>query len=121
MNGDDSRLLRYLAATVEEIRDRMATKEDLAALEARTDEKLASLESRMATKDGLAALESRMATKEDVATIRGDIEQVQLRIDGVDRTLTTRMDSMDNRISRLRSAVYVLAKDDPSVQRLLGD
>jgi uncharacterized coiled-coil protein SlyX len=130
MNGDDGKLLRYLAATVEEIRDRMATKDDLAALESRmaTKDDLAALESRMATKDGLTALESRMATfesrmatKEDVVAIRGDIEQVQLRIDGVDRTLSTRMDAMDNRISRLRSAVYILAKDEPAVKRLLGD
>jgi hypothetical protein len=117
-------------------RDRVATKDDLAALEARmaTKDDLAALEARMATKDDLAALEARMATKDDlavlglriatkddVATLRGDIEQVQLRVDGIDRTLSTRMDAMDNRISRLRSAVYILAKDEPAVKRLLGD
>ena len=144
MNGDqqeDRKLLQVLAATVESIRDRMATKEDLLSLRDQMDrdldslreqmatkEDLADLRDQMATKEEIASLEGRMtllagrmATKEDVTAIRGDIERVHLRLDGVDRTVTTRMDQVDNQISRLRSVVYLLGKDQPEILRLLGD
>ncbi len=32
-----------------------------------------------------------------------------------------RLDHVDNQISRLRSAVYLLGKDEPGVRRLLGE
>jgi hypothetical protein len=69
---DDNNLLSFVAATVESMRDEMATKDDLA---------------RMATKDDLAELESRLVEKIEVETtvIRGDIEQVHLRLDSIER------------------------------------
>ena len=71
---ENQNLLNSIAATVETMRDQMATKEDLERMA--TKEDLA----RMATKEDL----ERMATKEqlDVATtsIRGDVEQVHLRL-----------------------------------------
>lgn len=165
MSPEDNRLLRYLAATVESIRDqmtRLATKEDLErcatkedfdrcatkedldrfatkedldrfatkgdvdSLEERVADRIRTLDDRMQSRFGgltmrVEKLESRSATKDDVTLIRGDIERVQLRIDGVDRTVTTRFDQMDNRISRLRSAVYLLGKDHPDVIRILGE
>jgi hypothetical protein len=55
-----------------------------------------------------------------VTAIRGDIERVHIRIDSVDRTLTTRLDGMDNQINGSRSVVYLIGKDQPDVLRLLG-
>ncbi len=53
--------------------------------------------------------------------VRGDIEQVQLRLDshGTQRRITIRT-RREAKSSRLRSAVYVLGKDRPDVLRLLG-
>jgi hypothetical protein len=106
-SDDQDRLLRYLAATVESIRGTMATK-------------FGEIESRMATmatKDDL----KRLATKDDVTILRGDIGRVELRLDHIDRAVTTRQDQFDLSLSRLRSAVYLLAKDQPEIQRLLGE
>lgn len=107
---------------IERLRDQMATKEDLAALEDRmaTKADLAALEDRMATKADLAALEDRMATKIDVAAIRGDVEQVQVRLDSIDRALGARMGLVEADISHLRSVLYLLVKDKPDMLRLLG-
>jgi hypothetical protein len=96
-----------MATKFDEIESRMATRFD-------------SIESRMetmATKDDL----SRMATKDDVTILRGDIQRVELRLDHIDRAVTTRQDQFDLSLSRLRSAVYLLAKDQPEIQRLLGE
>lgn len=85
---DDHNLLSFVAATVEGMRDdvvtiraemaTMATKDDLA---------------RMATKDDLAQLESRLVEKIEVETtvIRGDIKQVHLRLDSIERALLARV------------------------------
>jgi hypothetical protein len=82
---------------------------------------MATIEGRMATiEGGTAAIESRMATKDDITMVRGDIERLDLRLDGIDRTLTVRLDSTDLSLSRLRSAVYLLAKDQPEILKLLG-
>lgn len=112
MNAEDHKLLQFLAATVESIRDRMATKNDIASVreEMATKEEILSLREEMATKDDVLSVRKEMASKADVAAIRGDIERVHIRIDSVDRTLTTRLDGMDNQISRLRSVVYLLPK-----------
>jgi hypothetical protein len=95
-SDDNDRRLNFIAETIELIRDQMATKTDL------------------------AALEEKMATKDGVAVIRGDIEQVQLRLDTIERTLSTRLDQVDTEISRLRSVLYLLVKDRPDLLRLLG-
>jgi hypothetical protein len=67
-----------------------------------------------------SAIERRMATKDDITTVREDIERLDPRLDGIDRSLTIRLDTMDLSISRLRSAVYLLAKDQPELLKLLG-
>lgn len=74
--------------------------------------------------DRFNTIEERMVTKEhhdaSIAAVRGDIEQVQLRLDSVDHSIASRFEHVEGEISRLRSAVYVLGKDQPDVLRLLG-
>lgn len=99
------------------LRDRMATKEELA-----------SVKEQMATKDDLAALESRLradlATRNDLnrleTTMQGEFEQVHLRLSTLDRALNGRMGQIETDVSRLRSVVYLLVKDDPNMLRILG-
>jgi hypothetical protein len=94
-------LLNFIAATVEMIRDRMDT---------------------LATKDELAKVESRLNQKIEVGTtaIRGDLEQVHLRLDGIERAISSRMDHVEAEMSRMRSVLYLLVKDRPDMLRLLG-
>jgi len=172
MNGqppDDSKeLLNFIAATMEAVRERMVTKDDIRVLREQmtTKDDIEALRERTATKDDIEALRERMATKEDLETlreqmatkddlfqvesrlgadiarlevkleaeaarledkievkttiIRGDIEQVRVHLGVIDNTLSTRLDQMGADISRLRSALYLLAKDQPDVLRLLG-
>jgi hypothetical protein len=107
-----------MADRLNTIEQQMATKEDLARLDGRVD----VIEERMATKDDLARLDGRLSERIEVATtsIRGDIEQIHLRLDSLDHRLSSRDEHFDAEISRLRSAVYVLGKDRPDVLRLLG-
>jgi hypothetical protein len=96
-NNND--VIGFIASTVESMRDRIAT-----------------MQEQMATKSDIA----QMATKDDITIVRGDIEQVQLRLDGIDHSVSSRFERVEGEISRLRSAVYVLGKDRPDVLRLLG-
>jgi hypothetical protein len=91
---EDHKLLNFIAATVETMRDQMATKADI------------------------ARLESLMDTK--TTAIQGDIEQVHIRFDSLDRRLDTRVGQIETDVSRLRSVVYLLVKDKPDMLRLLG-
>jgi hypothetical protein len=141
VNGEtDKNLINFIATTVETMREQMAAKADLAALKdqmatkgdlARVESKLARVESVMVTKGDLAALKDQMATKNDLAsvelkldakmtTIRGDIEQIQVRLDSIDHALTNRTGMIEIDISRLRSVLYLLVKDQPDMLRLLG-
>lgn len=101
---ENENLLNFIAATVEMIRDRMATKDDIARLDARID-----------------GLESKV-DKLDITTtvIRGDVEQVQLRLDGIERALSSRLGNVEAEMSRMRSVLYLLVKDRPDMLRLLG-
>jgi hypothetical protein len=85
-------------------------------------ERLTAIEERMVTKEDLARLDGRLSERIDGATtsIRGDIEQIHLRLDSLDHRISSRDEHFDAEISRLRSAVYVLGKDRPDVLRLLG-
>lgn len=116
MSESNHNLIGYIASTVETSRDEigamrneMAAKQDLAGLE-------------MITKQDLAPLEGRLSERLETATtgIRGDIEQVQLRLDGIEHGMSSRFEHVEGEISRLRSAVYLLGKDRPEVLRLLG-
>jgi hypothetical protein len=91
---DDNNLLNFIAATVEAMRDQMATKSDIARLEAKLEV--------------------------ETTAIRGDIERVHLRLDSIERALTARLSQLETEISRLRSVVYLLVKDRPELLRLLG-
>ncbi|MGI9069407.1 MAG: hypothetical protein ACR2HX_23765 [Pyrinomonadaceae bacterium] len=141
---NDKNLISFIASTVEAMRDQMATKADLAVLKAQMATKaelaavkddLARVESQMATKDdlaklrnetkdGLAKLRNEMATKIDLArletTMHGEFEQVHLRLDSIDRSLSTRIGQVESEVSRLRSVLYWLVKDKPDMLRLLG-
>jgi hypothetical protein len=68
-------LLNFIASTVEMILDRMATKDELAEVESR-------LTSRI---DGLEVKVDRLEV--NMAVVRGDVEQVHLRLDGIDRAI----------------------------------
>ncbi|HWS86312.1 MAG TPA: hypothetical protein VN282_05085 [Pyrinomonadaceae bacterium] len=76
------------------------------------------LRDRMATKSDLTRLEDRLMV--ETTAIRGDIEQVHLRIDGIDRALALRLDHVESEMSRMRSVLYLLVKDRPDMLRLLG-
>ena len=134
----NSNLINFIATTVETMRDQMATKDDLVKMATSIEtlrDQMATKEdlTRFATKEDLAALKDQMATKDDLArmatkgdlarmaaTLRGDIERVQLRLDSIDRALGARMGLVETDISRLRSVLYLLVKDKPEMLRLLG-
>ncbi len=121
---ENENLLNFIAATVEMIRDRMATKDDTARLDSRIDK----LEATMATKDDMARLDSKLGALEvkvdrlEVTTtvIKGEVEQVHMRLDGIDRALSSRLGNVEAEMSRMRSVLYLLVKDKPDMLRLLG-
>jgi len=133
--SENDKLINFIADTVEGLRQRidtiseqMATKVDLANLRDEMTTELAAVKDQMATKDelrdGLAALRIEMATKNDLGrletTMRGEFEQVHLRLDSIDRRVDTRIGQVETDVSRLRSVVYLLVKDKPDMLRLLG-
>jgi len=101
---ENENLLNFIASTVEMIRDRMATKDDIARLDSKVDK-----------------LESKVDKLEvETTIIRGDIERVHLRLDGIEKAISSRLDHVEAEMSRLRSVVYLLVKDRPDMLRLLG-
>lgn len=95
---ENNNLIKFIAATVESMRDQMATKSDLARLEERLTTKL----------------------EVEITAVRGDIEQVHLRLDSIERAIRVRLDRVEAEVSRLRSVLYLLVKDRPDMLRLLG-
>src|SRR2546423_4360617 len=101
---ENENLLNFIASTVEMIRDRMATKDDIARLDSKVDK-----------------LESKVDKLEvETTIIRGEVEQVHLRLDGIEKAISSRLDHVEAEMSRLRSVVYLLVKDRPDMLRLLG-
>jgi len=100
---DNDNLLNFIATTVETMRDQMVTKGDI---------------EQMATKSELVRLEDKMEA--NFTAVRGDIEQVHLRLDSIERALSARLGQIETEMSRLRSVVYMLVKDKPDLLRLLG-
>jgi len=93
-DGESNNVIGFIAGTVETIRNEVST-----------------IRSEMVTKN----------TFETTTTaIRGDIEQVQLRLDTMEHVMASKFEQVEGELSRLRSAVYVLGKDRPDVLRLLG-
>jgi hypothetical protein len=117
-NSEKNNLLNFIATTLEVMRDRMATKDDLKLLATKDD--LEELRSKMATKDDLKLLATKDELYVQIAAVRGDIEQVHLRLDSIEKALTARLSQIEAEVSRLRSVVYLLAKDKPELLRLLG-
>src|SRR5215208_6663498 len=130
---ENENLLNFIASTVEMIRDRLettATKDDVDRLVTREEfapvreqveflgGQVEDIRDRMATKGGLTRLEDRLGV--ETTAIRGDIEQLHLRLDGIDRALASRLDHVESEMSRMRSVLYLLVKDRPDMLRLLG-
>src|SRR6266516_3515934 len=87
--SNNDNLIGFIASTVETIRDEVT-----------------SIRGEMVTK----------ATFEATTTaIRGDIERVELRLDGIEHSITSRFEHVEGELSRLRSAVYLLGKDRPEI------
>lgn len=59
---------------------------------------------QMATESDIARLEDKLMV--ETTAIRGDIEQVRLRLDGIERSLSSRPGQMEAEMSRMRSALY---------------
>ena len=125
MSGEnDHNLVTFIATTVEALRARV----DMISEQMATKVDLANLRDEMATKDDLARVESnlreQMATKVDLSqlstTVRGDFEQVHFRFDTLERIMSTRFGHVETDISRIRSVLYLLVKDKPDMLRLLG-
>lgn len=126
---------------VNEMRHKMVTKDDLEKMATKSDVESLSKEveslsgevsfiagqvdtvrDQMATKDDIAQLEDRFTTKLEVqiTAVRGDVEQVNLRLDSIDRSIRGRVDQIETEMSRMRSVLYLLVKDRPDMLRLLG-
>jgi hypothetical protein len=114
--SDNNGLLNFIVTTLEDMREQMVTKSDLEQMATKSD-----LE-QMATKNDLVYLETRLVNKleAEITAVRGDIEQVNLRLDSIERTLSARLSQIEAEVSRLRSVVYLLVKDKPEMLRLLG-
>jgi len=147
MTGENDNLFNFIATTVEtlrqridvmseqmatkvdiaNLRDEMATKDDLAAVKADIagiKDDIAGVKNQMATKAELATLKNQMASKNDLrrleTTMHGEFEQVHIRLDSLDGRVDNRMGQIETDVSRLRSVVYLLVKDKPDMLRLLG-
>jgi len=94
VSESNDNLIGFIASTVETIRDEVTT-----------------IRGEMVTKTTFEATTTAM---------RGDIEQVQLRLDSIEHGVSSRFEHVEGELSRLRSAVYLLGKDRPEVLRLLG-
>src|SRR5690348_14208005 len=68
-------------------------------------------------REDLTVVRSQMVTKDTfeagMAAVRGDFEQVHLRLDTMDHHIASRFEHVEGELSRLRSAVYLLGKDRP--------
>jgi negative regulator of genetic competence, sporulation and motility len=123
--SDNNGLLNFIVTTLEDMREQMVTKSDLEQMATKSDlEQMATKSDleQMATKNDLVYLETRLVNKleAEITAVRGDIEQVNLRLDSIERTLSARLSQIEAEVSRLRSVVYLLVKDKPEMLRLLG-
>jgi chromosome segregation ATPase len=113
-------------AELASVKDDLASvKDDLASVKddlASVKDDLALVKEQMSTKTELAAVKEQMVTKIDLleTTMHGEFEQVHLRLDSIDRSLSNRIGQVESEVSRLRSVIYWLVKDKPDMLRLLG-
>ena len=94
VSESNDNLIGFIASTVERLRDDLAT-----------------MRGEMVTRNTFEAA---------ITAVRADIEQVHLRLDSLEHTMSSRVEHVESELSRLRSAVYILGKDRPEVLRLLG-
>ena len=94
MAESNDNLIGFIASSVEKLRDDVA-----------------SIRAEMVTKSAFEAA---------ITAVRGDIEQVHLRLNTMEHSVSSRFEQVETELSRLRSAVYVLSKDRPEILRLLG-
>jgi len=147
VSESNEHLIGFIASTVEKLRDDMeilrndvgVLRDEMGVLRSdvgilrndmgslRSDmgtlrDDVQNIRREMATKEDLALLEDKLSERIEVNTtsIRGDIEQVQLRLDTMEHSVSSRFEHVEGEISRLRSAVYLLGRDRPDVLRLLG-
>jgi len=140
VSESNEHLIGFIASTVEKLRDDMeilrndvgVLRDEMGVLHRdvgilRSDmgtlrDDVQNIRREMATKEDLALLEDKLSERIEVNTtsIRGDIEQVQLRLDTMEHSVSSRFEHVEGEISRLRSAVYLLGRDRPDVLRLLG-
>ena len=75
-------------------------------------------------RDDVTSICAEMVTKRAfeaaITAVRGDIEQVHLRLNTMEHSVSSRFEQVETELSRLHSAVYVLDKDRPEILRLLG-
>ena len=92
VSESNDNLIGYIASTIETMRDEMA-----------------AMRNEMATKQDLSRLEGLLSERLDAATtgIRGDIEQVHLRLETIEHGMSSRFEHVESELSRLRSAVYL--------------
>src|ERR1700704_4828093 len=80
---NDHELINFIAATVETMREQLATKDDIIRLESRME----VMREQMATKEDLLRVESslreEMATKEDLARVEARVVRVESKLDVV--------------------------------------
>lgn len=72
---ENNNLINFIAATVETMRDQMVEMRD----------QMGEMRDQMATKNDIARLEAKIEM--ETTAIRGDIEQVNLRLDSIDRAI----------------------------------
>lgn len=101
---ENNNLISFIATTVETMRDQMVEmqgqlvkKGDLDPMReeiAYVGGQVEAMRDQMATKTDLPQLEDRLSTKieVEVTAVRGDIEQIHLRLDSIDRALRARLD-----------------------------
>ena len=132
---ENNNLIKFIATTMESLRDQMATKSDVNSLKndvgtlrndvdslrnetAYIGGQVEIMRDQMATKSDIARLETKIEV--EATAIRGDIEQGNLRLDSIDRAIRVRLDQLETEMSRFRSVLYLLVKDKPDMLRLLG-
>ncbi len=113
--NDPNRLIEFIASAVEALRLEMGgVRVEMGGMRAQMDSmrvQMDTMRAEMATKDQMNA---------GFAAVRADIERLALRLDQVDRSHSLRTAAVETEVSRIRSVVYVLAKDQPDLVRMLG-
>jgi predicted nucleic acid-binding Zn-ribbon protein len=102
-DGENPKLLQFIASTVEGIRDRLTVIEGrMAALEDRmgsVESRMGSLETRIGTLEGRAdSIENRMEV--GFTAVRGDLERVHLRLDSIEKVISARLDRVETEVQQ---------------------